>query len=127
MTVKMSIMAASSSSPVLCSHRISLVLNGFFVARLPLLQHEPHVQHSRYRRIVLAGALAHLVESPAHEHRLDPAPRASIAGAHLRERDVALDRDRGRDRPHEQDGKHEEPACREELDDWIEDFHMRTS
>src|SRR5207302_10497394 len=68
-----------------------------------------------------------IFEGPAHEHRLDPAPRASIAGAHLRERDVALDRDRGRDRPHEQDGKHEEPACREELDDWIEDFHMRTS
>ena len=91
------------------------------------LHRKSHAQQSRERRLVLAQQLACLVEVPAREHRLDPNPGAPIARRHLRERDVALDRDRDSDRPHEQDGEHEGPARREELDDWIEEFHMQTS
>ena len=73
----------------------------------------PDAEQPRDGRVVLAGHLARLVEVAASISAGSTcAHTRAIADAHPRERDVALDRDRGADRADEQDREHESAALR---------------
>ena len=87
------------------------------------LQGEAHAEQPSDGRLVLAGDLTGLVEIALEQHRLDPGPGLAVAGAHARERDVALDGDRGAEGRDHQDRVHEGSALGEEVDDRIEDVH----